>query len=87
MASKRRNLQINLRDTLRSVQTEIVIGNGSFGYRKVHQRLVRKGVSVDRETVRLCLKELDPIGVLNRQKNRLKRRKYINKGPLLPMAP
>ena len=39
------------------------------------------GLVVDKETVRLILKTLDPEGVERRSRRRLKRRKYYAKGP------
>lgn len=52
-----------------------------FGYRLMHQKLRSIGITVDRETVRLGLKYLDPEGVESRKSHRLRRRKYVNKGP------
>ena len=35
----------------------------SLGYRRIHQKLRQLGCFIDKETVRLCLKILDPAGV------------------------
>jgi len=77
----RKKLNIDNRQIVRAVHQEVTESGGCFGYRKVHQRLLRKGIQVDRETVRLTLKEIDPAGVNKRKRNRLKRRQYINNGP------
>ena len=48
----------------------------------MHQRLKSQyGHSVDRESVRLILKTLDPQGVEISSRHKLKRRKYRAKGP------
>ena len=35
----------------------------SLGYRRIHQKLRQLACFIDKETVRLCLKMLDPAGV------------------------
>ena len=51
--------------------------NGSDkGCRAIHQTLTRKGLAVDKDSVRLALKELDPEGVALRSRHKLRRRKY-----------
>ena len=52
-----------------------------FGYRQMTQKLRGLGYVVDRENVRMCIKELDPEGVLERSRHRLVRRTYITRGP------
>eukprot|EP00111_Clytia_hemisphaerica_P011641 TCONS_00034212-protein len=47
----------------------------------MHKVLRSKGLTVDRETVRLILKQLDPEGVENRAQHRLHRRLYRSVGP------
>ncbi|XP_067022026.1 uncharacterized protein [Acropora muricata] len=48
----------------------------------MHQRLIIKyGQRINRESVRLILKALDPEGVEDRSRRRLRRRKYRAKGP------
>ena len=52
------------------------------GYRSVwHSLRLVNGVSVPRNTVAVLLKEIDPIGVENRRKRRLRRREYSSLGP------
>ena len=53
-----------------------------MGYRAMHQKLHSEyHIQVVQETVRLCLKELDPQGVEERSRKRLHRRVYISKEP------
>lgn len=47
----------------------------------MHQMLKIRGISIDRESVRIALKELDPEGVLKRSTHKFRRRKYVSKGP------
>ena len=49
----------------------------------MHQRLIidHNIVSVDRESVRMIVKTLDPQGVACRSKRKRRRRKYSAKGP------
>ena len=47
----------------------------------MHQALTRKRFAVDKDSVRLALKELDPEGVALRSRHKLRRRKYYAKGP------
>lgn len=64
------------------VDSEIRNTSGScFGYRTMHQKLRLKGLTTDRDTVRLVLKNLDPDGVEERLRKKLRRRQYISKGP------
>ena len=61
-----------------AIENALQMGNGtSVGYRLMHQKICSSyGLVVDRETVRLALKALDPEGVQRRSNNRLRRRKY-----------
>ena len=52
-----------------------------FGYRSMHQKLIEKKFRVNRETVRLILKTLDPVGLDARRRKTLRRRIYRNSGP------
>ena len=52
-----------------------------FGYRLMSQWLLSEGIVTDRETVRIILKELDPVGVSCRSERRFRRRIYLSKGP------
>ena len=69
-------------DVLAAVENELNGSGSSVGYRLMHQRLrIDYHLQVDRETVRLVLKALDPEGVEARSKRKLRRRKYRSKGP------
>ena len=53
-----------------------------MGYRQMHQRLtIDHGLIIDRESVRLILKDLDPEGVEHRSRRTFRRRLYSTKGP------
>ena len=52
-----------------------------YGHRMIHQKLRQMGVTTNRETVRLILRAVDPDGVMNRSRHRLRRRIYPSKGP------
>ncbi|XP_066933073.1 uncharacterized protein [Clytia hemisphaerica] len=78
----RRVNKSNLNDVMDAIEREITESSSrNFGYRFMTQRLRSLGLVVDKETVRLCLKEMDPEGVLNRSRHRLNRRIYIARGP------
>lgn len=62
------------------VKTQTDQGNHQ-GYRWLHSKCVQAGLTVDRETVRLLLKIVDPEGVESRLRKRLKRRAYFARGP------
>ena len=47
----------------------------------MHQALTRRRFAIDKDSVRLALKELDPEGVALRSRHKLRRRKYYAKGP------
>ena len=47
----------------------------------IHQKLRQMGVTASPETVRVILKVVDPDGVMNRSRHRLRRRIYVSKGP------
>ena len=79
----RKNHQSRVNAVVDAIENELQMGNGtSVGYRLMHQKICSSyGLVVDRETVRLVLKALDPEGVQRRSKNRLRRRKYQANGP------
>lgn len=52
------------------------------GYRAMWRLLRRKHrVIIPQETVRLILRQIDPVGVMNRRQHRLQRRTYTSLGP------
>ena len=69
----------NLNDIIEVIQKEMLGSGENFGYRIMHQKLRMKGVVTNRETVRLIIKTLDPLGVI-RKSHKLKRRMYTSRG-------
>eukprot|EP00112_Aurelia_sp_Birch-Aquarium-sp1_P023636 Seg7107.2 transcript_id=Seg7107.2/GoldUCD/mRNA.D3Y31 product="hypothetical protein" protein_id=Seg7107.2/GoldUCD/D3Y31 len=63
------------------IRRELTGSGCNIGYREMHQRLISKGFQVDRDSVRIVLKILDPEGVELRSRHRLRRRRYVAKGP------
>ncbi|KAM7440134.1 hypothetical protein ABFA07_010628 [Porites harrisoni] len=69
------------REVIAAISNELTGSANCIGYRLMHQRLRNDHhLVVDRETVRLALKVMDPDGVEERKKHRLKRRKYFSPG-------
>ncbi len=69
-------------DELKLAIQEELVGSGCVvGYRKMWKRLKSQGLIVKRSRVMQCLRELDPEGVNDRTKKRLRRRAYHSKGP------
>ena len=72
----------SINEAITNVESELRGSGRSAGYRAMHQRLIIKyGQRINRESVRLILKALDPEGVEDRSRRRLRRRKYRAKGP------
>ena len=63
---------------LEAITADIYGPSRNLGYRSIHQKLIHNGIKTDRETVRLCLKTIDPEGVKRRKAHKLKRRVYIS---------
>ena len=58
-----------IRDILNTIETELEGSGNSIGYRQMHQRLrIDYGLVVQKETVRVIIKELDPAGVQSRSR-------------------
>lgn len=77
----RRNNTSDVLDILHAIETEVKGSGGIIGYRAMHQRLVNHhNLIIDKESVRNILRIVDPVGVENRSKYRLKRRYYCIKG-------
>ena len=69
-------------DVITAVERELEGSGRLLGYRQMHQRLrCHYGFTVDRHSVRLILKTLDPDGVEQRSRRRLIRRQYRSEGP------
>ena len=78
---KRKNVKTCSTDIASAVLTELEGSGSLLGYSSVHQRLRSRGIVTDRESVRICMKVLDPAGVSLRKQHKLARRSYCNKGP------
>lgn len=78
---RRRNVQISSAEVIQYVENEIKPPGENRGYRLIYQHLIEKGIQIPQHTVRHTLKEVDPEGVFNRSRHRLKRRRYVNNGP------
>ena len=70
-----------MQDIITKIMDEIRSNGSDKGYRAMHQTLTRIGFAVDKDSVRLALKELDPEGVALISRHKLRRRKYYAKGP------
>ncbi|KAJ7380132.1 hypothetical protein OS493_010843 [Desmophyllum pertusum] len=82
MGMYRRKHKCSAREVISAVSSELKGSASCIGYRQMHQRLRNDHhLVVDRETVRLALKVMDPDGVQLRKNRRLKRRKYLSPGP------
>ena len=67
----RRKFKASITSVISAIQTELA--SSSFGYRMMHQKLRQKKLVVDRETVRIAIRSLDPEGVIARSRHRLHR--------------
>ena len=82
MGLKRKKLNLDIENVIQCISNELRGSGSSMEYRTMHQKLRSVyNLQVDQETVRLCLKTLDPEGVEERSKRRLRRRVYISKRP------
>ena len=79
---RRRGNQSDPEEVVSAVENELRYSGSSIGYRQMHQRITLDyGQVVDRETIRKVLLALDPEGVHKRARHKLRRRKYMSKGP------
>jgi len=79
---RRRRNPDNIWTVVTKIQQELNGSGKCIGYRQMHQRLrVIYGLVVSRETVRRSLRILDPIGVEDRSRRRLRHREYRGRGP------
>ncbi|KAJ8312218.1 hypothetical protein KUTeg_009591 [Tegillarca granosa] len=53
----------------------------TYGYRWIHSKCIQHGFVVSQDTVRQLVHIIDPEGIENRMRRRLKRRRYVNPGP------
>ena len=78
----RRIQQSPMNEIVDAIENELQGSGSLLGYRLMHQKLgLSYGLVVNRETVRVVMKALDPEGVERRSQHRLVRRKYHTKGP------
>ena len=79
---RRRKDDREIREISNAIETELEGSGNNIGYRQMHQRLrIDYGHVVQKETVRVIIKELDPAGVQSLSSKRLRRREYRSKGP------
>lgn len=77
----RRHNKSSLNEVILTINKLLQGSFSSVGYRFMHQKLRSLGVMTDKETVRLCLLNLDPDGVERRRSRKLQRRVYTSRGP------
>lgn len=77
---RRRNFS-DILDVALFMLKEIESSGCSNGYRWMHLKCRQKGLVVSQKTVRLLLGILDPKGVEERKRKRLRRRQYSSAGP------
>ena len=78
---QRRGNHSNINTVIKFIQDELKGSSSCFGYRYMLQKLRSSGLTADKETVRLILKSLDPVGVDTRKRRKLTRREYHSFGP------
>ena len=72
MVLKRKNFNFDIENVIQCISNELRGSGSSMGYRAMHQKLRSMyNLQVDQETVRICLKTLDPESVEERSKRRL----------------
>ena len=78
---RRRNAEYDI-DLVRNAIVSLLEGPDSTrGYRSIWHTLQMNGMRVPRLVVEMLLRELDPEGVSERRRHRLRRRIYYNPGP------
>ena len=78
---QRRGNHSNINTVIKFIQDELKGSSSCFGYRYMLQKLRSSGLTADKETVRLTLKSLDPVGVDRRKRRKLTRHKCHSFGP------
>ena len=81
MGLPRRTPKRSINDVLAFVINELESSSRCVEYRAMHQKLLMNVFIMDHESVRLILKELDPLDVEQRTRHSLTRRTYISTGP------
>ena len=77
----RRKSKSDLNDVIRYISNSVKGPASSIGYRSMHQKMRKDGIVTDRETVRLVMSVIDPVGVCYRSRHSFRRRVYSNLGP------
>ncbi|PIK51443.1 hypothetical protein BSL78_11682 [Apostichopus japonicus] len=77
----RRKRHADLADVVEFLEREIQSSGQCHGYRWMHLKCLQSGLNIDKETIRIALSVLDPIGVAIRSRRRLYRRAYHANGP------
>ena len=71
-----------MEEIVKAVHEEISGSGSMIGYRAMWNRLRKDhDLLVCRDTVRILMLELDPEGVNDRRRKRMRRRNYTNRGP------
>ncbi|KAJ8299484.1 hypothetical protein KUTeg_023544, partial [Tegillarca granosa] len=71
----------NLLDVACFILRQLDVSGSLHGYRWMHLKCKHSGFNIPRDTVYFIMKLLDPKGMQNRQRKRLKRRQYLCPGP------
>ncbi|KAJ8319785.1 hypothetical protein KUTeg_001372 [Tegillarca granosa] len=71
----------NLLDVACFILRQLDVSGSLHGYRWMHLKCKHSGFNIPRDTVYFIMKLLDPKGMQNRQRKRLKRRQYSCPGP------
>ena len=80
MGLRRRGQRSNPHNVVSAVEQELGRSGRMIGYRQMHKRVTLDyGIIVDREAIRRIL--LDPEGVREHARHKLRRRQYLSKGP------
>ncbi|CAG2247008.1 unnamed protein product [Mytilus edulis] len=77
----RRKNYSDLLDVVMFIHEQVQESGQLNGYRWMHLKCLHSGLTVRKETVRLLMRALNPGGVNNRLKRKLKRREYNGQGP------
>ena len=78
---QRRGNHSDINTLITFIQDELKVSSSCFGYRYTLQKLHSSGLTVDKKTLRLMLKSLDPVGVDKKKGRKLTRREYHSFGP------
>ena len=70
----------NINTVIKFIQDELKGSSLFFGYQYMLQKLRNRGLTADKETLRLILKSLDTVGVDKRKRWKLTRREYHSFG-------